>query len=148
MSRCVIVKNGKPKMRPYEEIVESWVREFYATMDEDPEVGDNSGDTPNGVKIIYDGCAEDDDGYPDRNSLSFAVFVHKDSLTKEFPEHNLTPWCLIHRPKEEVCIYVWYDCFEDKIEVIPFEESYGSDSTELDYDFVYKLINDIWERDK
>lgn len=132
-------------MRPYEEIVESWVREFYATMDEDPEVGDESGDNPCGVKIIFDGYGEDDEGYPDCNSMSFAVFVHKDSLTGEFPEHELTPWCLIHRPKEEVCIYVWYDCFEDEMEVIPFEDS---DGTELDHEFVRKLINDIEERDE
>lgn len=133
--------------KDYTEIVEGWVREFYATMDDQeyPEVGDDSGDTPFGVKIIFDGFAEGDDGEPDENGLSFAVFVHKDSLTKEFPEHDFTPWCLVQRPNEEVCIYVWYDLFEDYMEVIPFEDR---DSTELDHDFVRKLINDIQERDE
>lgn len=132
-------------MKNYEEIVESWVREFYSTMDDYPEVGDNSGDTPNGIKIIFDGWGETDEGDPDHNSPSFAVFVHKNSLTEEFPEHDLTPWCVIQRPNEEVCIYVWYDLVEDRVDVIPFEDR---DSTKLDHEFVYKLINDIWERDE
>lgn len=133
-------------MKPYEEIVEEWVRHFMGTMDDEDtlEVGDDSGESPRGVKVIFDGYAENDEGYPDYNSMSFAVFVHKDSLTEEFPEHEQTPWCLVHRPKEEVCIWVWYDLFEDHVEVLPIEDG----NTQLDYDFVRKLINDIWERDE
>lgn len=134
-------------MIPHEFIVEQWVRMFYATMAQDyePEVGDDSGDTPFGVKIIFDGYGEDEEGEEDTNSLSFAVFVHKDSVNNEFPPHDITPWALIHRPKEEVCIWVWYDVEEDHMEVIPFEEG---DSTELDHETVYKLITDIWMRDE
>lgn len=130
----------------YEDVVEKWVRMFYSTMalDYEPEAGDDSGDTPAGVKIIFDGYGEDDDGNADKNSVSFAVFVHKDSLLGEFPPHDITPWALIHRPKEEVCIWVWYDVEEDHVEVIPFEDG----STELNHELVYKLISDIWERDE
>ena len=72
--------------------------------------------------------------------LSFAVFVHKDSLNgKEFPEHEQTPWALIHRPKEEVCIWVWYDANEDTVEVIPFEDG----DTELDHELIYQIIDKI-----
>ena len=142
--------------REYSEIVEEWVREFICTMDEDDDLypGNDSGDTPAGVKIIFDGFGdledEDENGEyryiegGQRNMKSFAVFIHKDSLTEEFPPHELTPWALIHRPKEEVCIYVWYDEENDDIDVIPFEEN---NSTELDPELVTELIFAIHKRD-
>lgn len=142
--------------RDYSEIVEEWVREFICTMDEDDDLypGNDSGDAPDGVKIIFDGFGdledEDENGeyrYTEggrRNMKSFAVFVHKDSLTEEFPPHELTPWALIHRPKEEVCIYVWYDEENDDVDVIPFEDNH---STELDPEFITELIFAINDRD-
>ena len=141
--------------RDYSEIIEDWVREFICTMDEGHlRPGDESGDAPFGVKIIFDGYGdledEDENGeyrYTEggnKSVLSFAVFVHKDSLTKEFPEHEQTPWALIHRPKEEVCIWVWYDETDDSVDVIPFEDN---NSTELDHNFVTDLIFKIQERD-
>lgn len=134
--------------RDYSEVIEGWVREFISTMDEgdDLEPGNNSGDAPFGVKIIFDGYGYDEetnDEQGNKNMLSFAVFVHKDSLTKEFPPHELTPWALIHRPKEEVCIWAWYDAESDQVDVIPFEDN---NSTELDHDFVTDLIFKIQER--
>jgi hypothetical protein len=137
--------------REYSDIVEGWVREFISTMDEDEDLypGNDSGDTPFGVKIIFDGFGdlETDEEYIEggnKSLKSFAVFVHKNSLTEEFPPHELTPWALIHRPKEEVCIYVWYDENDDSVEVIPFEDN---NSTELDHDFVNELIFAIQQRD-
>ena len=141
--------------RDYSEIIEGWVREFICTMDEGfLRPGDDSGDAPFGVKIIFDGDADletydEDNEYVyeeggDTTQLSFAVFIHKDSLTHPFPAHDLTPWALIHRPREEVCIYVWYNENDDTVEVIPFEDN---NSTELDHDFVTKLIFDIEKRD-
>jgi len=142
--------------RDYSEIVEEWVREFICTMDEDDDLypGNDSGDAPAGVKIIFDGFGdledEDENGEyryiegGQRNMKSFAVFVHKNSLTEEFPPHELTPWALIHRPKEEVCIYVWYDEENDDVEIIPFEDNH---STELDPKFVTDLIFAINDRD-
>lgn len=141
--------------RDYSEVIEGWVREFICTMDDGRlEPGDASGDAPFGVKIIFDGYADletydEDNEYVyeeggDTTKMSFAVFIHKDSLTNEFPPHELTPWALIHRPREEVCIWVWYDEEDDDIEVIPFEDN---NSTELDHDFVTDLIFKINERD-
>ena len=134
--------------RDYSEIIEGWVREFVCTMDDGRlEAGDDSGDAPFGVKIIFDGYGYDeeaDEENANENMMSFAVFVHKNSLTEEFPPHELTPWALIHRPKEEVCIWVWYDVENDEFDIIPFEDN---NSTELDHDFVTKLIFDIEERD-
>jgi hypothetical protein len=135
--------------REYSEVIEGWVREFVCTMDEgdDLEPGNNSGDAPFGVKIIFDGYGYDEetnDEQGNKNMMSFAVFVHKDSLTEEFPPHELTPWALIHRPKEEVCIWVWYDVEHDEFDIIPFEDN---NSTELDHDFLVDLIFKIQERD-
>lgn len=141
--------------RNYSEIIEGWVREFICSMDEGRlRPGNDSGDAPFGVKIIFDGYA-DLETYDENNEyvyeegadttvMSFAVFVHKDSLDIEFPPHEQTPWALIHRPKEEVCIYVWYDENTDDIEVIPFEDN---GATELDHKLVTDLIFAIKQRD-
>jgi hypothetical protein len=134
-------------MRDYEELIEIWIRDFRDTFSE-YEVGCDDGDKPDGVKIIFDGFGdlEDDGEYiegGDEDMESFAVFIHKTSLTEEFPQHNFTPWGLMHRPKEEVCIYAWYDRTLDEVTVIPFEDG----STELDHDFIKQLIHDIGVRD-
>ena len=138
--------------RDYSEVIEEWVRNFVYTIDEDDydqgtlRPGDDSGDAPFGVKIIFDGYGynEETNEEDDTNQMSFAVFVHKTSLTEDFPEHEQTPWALIHRPKEEVCIYAWYDCEEDEVSIIPFEDN---NSTELDHKFVTDLIFEIKKRD-
>ena len=134
--------------REYSEIVEQWVRDFIATMDDGIlEAGDDSGEAPFDVKIIFDGYGYDEENdleNNDTNTLSFAVFIHKNSLTEEFPPHELTPWALIHRPKEEVCIWAWYDVENDEVDITPFEDN---SSTELDHDFVTNLIFEIEKRD-
>jgi hypothetical protein len=137
--------------RDYSEIIENWVRNFIDTMDEDNYLspGNDSGYAPFGVKIIFDGFGdlETDDEYVeagDKTIKSFAVFVHKNSLTEEFPPHQLTPWALIHRPAEEVCIWVWYDENTDDVDVIPFEDN---NSTDLDKNFITELIFNIHKRD-
>jgi hypothetical protein len=138
--------------RDYSEIVEEWIRNFANTMDDEvmdgeAEPGNDSGDSPFGVKIIFDGYGynEETDEQDNVNILSFAVFVHKNSLTEEFPPHELTPWALIHRPQEEVCIWAWYDVENDDVDIIPFEDN---NSTELDHDFITELIVKIYDRDK
>ena len=137
--------------RDYSPVIEEWIREFISTMEDDDHLypGNDSGDAPFDVKIIFDGFGDldTDEEYIEGGNKamkSFAVFVHKNSLTEEFPPHELTPWALIHRPKEECCIYVWYDENEDDVEVIPFEDN---NSTELDPKFVTDLIFAIRQRD-
>lgn len=90
------------------------------------EVGEDISDLPE-VKIIFDGYGYDEETNEDngnKNMESYAIFIHKDALTPEFvfPPHELTPWALIHRPKEEVCIYVWYDVKENYWEILPLED--------------------------
>jgi hypothetical protein len=129
------------QMRPYEAVVEEWIREFYGSMAMGIlQPGNDSGSAPLGVKIIFDGYGynEETNTEDDLNSLSFAVFVHKDSLSgKPFPEHEQTPFGLIHRLAEEVCIYCWYGIKEDEVDVVPFENG----DTKLEHQFVYELID-------
>ena len=133
--------------------------EMLKAMHRDPEIDDleigrDISDLPE-VKIIFDGYGDletEEDGeykYVERgntNMESYAIFIHKDALKEDFifPEHEFTPWALIHRPKEEVCIWAWYENDSDEVTIIPFEEN---NSTELDHDFVTKLIFEIEKRD-
>lgn len=137
-------------MKPYEEIVESWIRNYMETMDDGIlSPGDRTGSEPLGIKIIFDGYGDLD--IPEQeyveagnhSMLSFAVFVHRDSLTQEFPEHEFTAWALLHRPREEVCIWAWYDKEQDSFDIVPFEDG----GTEIDHEYLYKLIYNIWKRD-
>jgi hypothetical protein len=130
------------ELSDYYPTIEKWVRDFFETMNPEPEIGDRSGNEPLGVKIIFDGYGynEETDEQDDLNTLSFAVFIHKDSLNgKEFPEHEFTPWALIHRTKEEVCFHAIYDVKDDLFDMNPFEEG----DTKLDHDYVYQLIRDL-----
>jgi hypothetical protein len=68
------------------------------------------------LKIIFDGFGEDEDtGEEDRHKESYALFIHKDALEKEFvfPQHDNAPWALIHRPDQEICLSAWYDASEN-----------------------------------
>ena len=74
------------------------------------------------LKIIFDGYGYDHETDTDGGNLNiemYALFVHKDALTDgfKFPEHEQTAWLLIHRPKQEVCIDIFYDVSEDDWEV-------------------------------
>jgi hypothetical protein len=129
----------------YQEILELWVRDFIQTMDEGYlSPGNRSGEEVPGVKIIFDGYGynEETNDDDDENIMTFVVFIHKDSLSGKFPEHEETTFVPIHRPKEEVFINAIYDVQEDSITILPFEEF---DYTELDIDFVYELIEAIHE---
>jgi len=77
---------------------------------------------------------------------SFAIFIHKRALEEgfEFPEHDMTPWCLIHRPKEEVCVYAWHDLEKDEWEILDLEERLQD--TELNVEEVMEIMEGLHER--
>jgi hypothetical protein len=122
----------------YKDIIVSLMEGSWRDPD-DLEIGRDISDIPE-VKIIFDGYGdledEDENGeyrYTEggnTNMESYAIFIHKDALTEEFvfPEHELTPWALIHRPKEEVCIYAWYDVEADEWEVLQLEDRLDEDN--------------------
>lgn len=64
------------------------------------------------VKVIFNkyGYNEETGQDDDLNVEEYCVFIHLNSGSKGFvfPEHEQTPIGLIHRPDEEVCVYVWF----------------------------------------
>ena len=138
-------------LRDYTEIVEAWIKGFVNSMDDSvkggyAEPGDGSGVCPDGIKIIFDGYDnEETDTNDNTDQLSFAVFVHKTSLTKPFPPHETGFGMGIqHRPKEECYMNVWYDVASDTMEIAYFEEN---DGTELDHEEVVEIMFQIQARD-
>ena len=122
---------------------------------EDLQIGEDISDISE-IKIIFDGYGdledEDENGeyrYEEggnKNMESYAIFIHKDSAQEDFvfPEHELTPWCLIHRPKEEVCIYAWYDVENDTWDILPLEERV--EDTDLTVEQVMGILETLNER--
>jgi hypothetical protein len=116
----------------FDDIIITLVTSSWRDPDE-LEIGEDISDIPE-VKIIFDGYGdledEDENGeyrYTEGGNVnmeSYAIFIHKDAAQEGFvfPEHDLTPWALIHRPKEEVCIYAWYDVENDNWDILPLED--------------------------
>ena len=121
---------------------------------DDLEIGEDISDIP-AIKIIFDGYGdleEEIDGeykYTEggnKNMESYAIFIHKDSGQPDFvfPEHELTPWALIHRPKEEVCIYAWYDVENDDWTINSLEETSDHEMTDEEIMNVLESLNKQW----
>jgi hypothetical protein len=143
----------------YNKVLLEMLKAMYRDPD-DLEIGRDISDLPE-VKIIFDGYGDaeyhDTNGeyvYEEngnRNMESYAIFIHKDALQEEFvfPEHELTPWALIHRPKEEVCIYAWYDVENDDWSINGLEETSDHDMTNEEVmnilDGLYDLYFQPWE---
>ena len=143
----------------YEEIIMA----LLADMLRDPDyltVGENISDIPS-VKIIFDGWGdlsaedEDEDGEfiyvegGNKNLESYAVFIHRDSDGDdfEFPEHDTTPWGLIHRPREEVCIHAWYDVEQDSWDIMNLDDrSFSHGDGSMTNGEVMTVLEAIWTR--
>ena len=134
-------------MKTFEEYIECHLENMWRDPD-DLVIGNNISDLSE-IKIIFDGYGDLDteDEYIEggnKNMESYAIFIHKDSGKEdfEFPEHQLTPWALIHRPKEEVCIYAWYDVEQDYWEILPLEDRLdGCTMTEEDVMEILYILN-------
>lgn len=106
------------------------------------------------IKIIFDGYAdledEDDEGnyrYEEggnKNLESYAIFIHKDSAKEGFvfPEHEFTPWGLIHRPEEEVCIYAWYNVEDDSWEINSLYETSDHKMTDEEVMEILQILDE------
>ena len=137
----------------YEEIM----RKLLNDMLRDPdylEIGENISDIPE-VKIIFDGygALETDDEYIEngnKNMESYAIFIHKNSGKKnfEFPEHELTPWALVHRPNEEVCIYAWYDVEKDDWTINSLYETSDHKMTDKQVMKILEKLNDRYFKEE
>ena len=127
---------------------------------DDLEIGRDISDVPE-VKIIFDGYGdledEDENGeyrYTEGGNTkmeSYAIFIHKDGARPDFmfPEHELTPFGLIHRPEEEVCIYAWYDVEKEEWEINSLEEtsdhSMSNEEVMVVLEAIYKHYFEPWE---
>jgi hypothetical protein len=102
------------------------------------------------VKVIFDGFGynEETNEQDNYDMQSFAVFLHRNIIKGEtFPPHELTPWALIHRPKEEVCLYVWYDAISGDYEVLPVDyRSFADDEGSLTNEEIMEIIMYLKER--
>ena len=134
----------------FEELLHHHLDAMYHDSDEGSEIGENVSSVEE-MKIIFDGYGdlETDDEYIEggnKNMESFAVFIHKDALTEGFvfPEHDMTPWALIHRPSEEVCIWVWHDVENDEWEILDLEERL--EDTELNTEQVMTIMEELHDR--
>jgi hypothetical protein len=123
----------------YEQVIIELLKASWRDPD-DLEIGRDISDQPE-VKIIFDGYGDleidngvDEYEYKEGGNTkmeSYAIFIHKDALEPGFmfPQHELTPWALIHRPKEEICIYAWYDVENDNWDILPIEDRLDADNT-------------------
>ena len=136
----------------YEEILIEMLKASWRDPD-DLEIGRDISDLPE-VKIIFDGYGdletEDEEGnyvYEEggnKNMESYAIFIHKKSAEEgfEFPEHEMTPWALIHRPKEEVCIYAWYDVENDDWTINSLYETSEHDMTDEEVMEILEILDE------
>lgn len=126
----------------YEKILSCLVKD----ISHDNNIGENISNL-NEVKIIFDGYGYNDETGEenDTNAESYAIFIHKNSAEEDFvfPEHETTPWGLIHRPEEEVCIYAWYDVQLDLWSFNSLEET--SDHMMLNEKIV-SILNKIYDK--
>jgi hypothetical protein len=133
----------------YDEIVKLLLRDMWRYPDE-LTIGENISDLPE-VKIIFDGYGdlETDDSYIEggnKNTESYAIFIHKDAINEEFefPEHEQTPWALIHRPREEVCIYAWYDVENEEWDISLLEDRV--DDCSMNESDVMLVLESLYQR--
>jgi hypothetical protein len=138
----------------YEEVIQKMLDVMWRDPD-GLEIGEDISDLPE-VKIIFDGYGdledEDENGeyrYTEggnKNMESYAIFLHKGVLTEEefvFPEHD-TAWnMIIHRPKEEICIYAWYDVENGEWSI---NSLYETSECEVTQEEVMKILEFVDER--
>lgn len=123
--------------------------------EDDLTIGEDISDIP-AVKIIFDGYgdleSEDENGeyiYEEggnRNMESYAIFIHRGSGDPDFvfPEHTQTPWALVHRPQEEVCIYAWYDVENSDWMINSLDETSDHAMTDEEVIEVLRKIKEHW----
>ena len=109
----------------FEELLQHHLDDMYHDSDEGSEIGENVSSVEE-MKIIFDGYGynEETNDEDNKNMESFAIFIHKGAAEEGFvfPEHDMTPWALIHRPNEEVCIWAWHDVTNDSWDILPLED--------------------------
>ena len=144
----------------YEEILRALLEASWADHEDDQNIGEDVSDQPE-VKIAFDGYGdledEDENGeyrYTEggnKNMQSYAIFIHKDALTENFvfPPHDVYSFTfgsmIQHRPKEEVCIYAWYDATDGSWEILQLEDRLSEDNA-MDEKDVMRILEGLYEK--
>ena len=144
----------------YEEILRALLEASWADHEDDQNIGEDVSDQPE-VKIAFDGYGdledEDENGeyrYTEggnKNMQSYAIFIHKDALTENFvfPPHDVYSFTfgsmIQHRPKEEVCIYAWYDAVDGSWEILQLEDRLSEDN-EMNEKDVMRILEGLYEK--
>jgi hypothetical protein len=138
----------------YHEVIQCLLDVAWIDRD-DLVIGDDISDIP-AVKVMFDGYGDledtDENGeyrYTEggnKNMESYCVFIHRDSGTEDFqfPPHELSPWCLIHRPAEEVCIYAWYDVEHDEWSINTLDETMDTELLDGEVLEILRTIKQRW----
>ncbi len=135
----------KAQKRPWERFEEIMLP-FLKDMKRDPSnlyVGEDISPIPE-IKIIFEGYGynEETGNEDDPNAEQYSFFIHKDATKKgfKFPEHELSPWSIIHRPNEERWFLVWYDVLKDSWDFVTYP-----DTDQEDYYLKEKDVLEILE---
>ena len=126
---------------------------------DDLEIGRDISDLPE-VKITFEGYGDLDEENMDgeykyieggnTNMESYAIFLHKDALAEDFifPEHDVYAFTfgrvIGHRPKEEVCIWAWYDVENNSWDISSLEDRLTEDNTMNEND-VMKILEGLYD---
>ena len=142
----------------YENILIEMLKASWRDPD-DLEIGVDISDLPE-VKITFEGYGDLDEENMDgeykyieggnTNMESYAIFIHKDSLTEDFvfPEHDVFGFTfgsmIQHRPAEEVCIWAWYDVENNSWDISSLEDRLTEDNTMNEND-VMKILEGLYD---
>ena len=139
----------------YEQVIIELLKASWRDPD-DLEIGRDISDQPE-VKIIFDGYGDleidngvDEYEYKEGGNTkmeSYAIFIHRGAIDPDFmfPEHELTPWALIHRPKEEVCVYAWYDVEADEWSINQLDNHLNDEEGCMTAEEVMAVLEHLYE---
>jgi len=100
----------------YSEIVEVLLGSAWRDS-ENPTIGEDVSDFPE-IKVMFNKYGFNEDTQQDDNAgiEEYCIFIHLNSGVKgfNFPEHQLSPFGIIHRPNEEVCARAWFIKNQDR----------------------------------
>ena len=142
----------------YEKILKHMLETMWRD-EEDLVRGENISDIPE-VKIMFESYAdkevEDEEGNyietienGDTNQECYCIFIHKDSAQEDFqfPEHETAAFIfgnlILHRTKEEVCIYAWYNVEENNWSINSLDETSEHDMTNKE---VMNILETLYTR--
>ena len=143
----------------YDEILTKMLEGSHRDPD-DLEIGRDISDQPE-VKIIFDGYGDleetDENGeyhYTEggnTNMESYAIFIHRGAIDPDFmfPEHDSYAFTfgsmIQHRPKQEVCIYAWYDVEADEWSINQLEDRLNEEEGCMTAEEVMAILEHLYE---